>query len=218
MSTQRPDIWAPKWNISVYDESKLAQGYWWLAPYEQLWMVKPGNGWIGPQMYDGNGELVWSGSAMFGRLHQHDFRISQVNGQDRITIIDGVRGTANVLDDHFEIIDGFPMGVKDKSLDMHDLNFIQNGTRALFFYKELRDATPAMSKAINWNGSCRAQFDAFAELDVTDNWKPVFNWTSYDHVTLDECTMPPVKYQCTDKWDYMYVKLTWECGRKFSFR
>ena len=32
----RPDIQAPKFNVTIYDEKALAPGYWFVAPYANI--------------------------------------------------------------------------------------------------------------------------------------------------------------------------------------
>lgn len=53
----RPDLLAPRWNITIHDEKALAPGYYAVAPYKQLSITKRGEAWIGPHIYDQEGEL-----------------------------------------------------------------------------------------------------------------------------------------------------------------
>lgn len=32
----RPDLDAPRWNITIYDEAAVTPGYWFVAPYEEV--------------------------------------------------------------------------------------------------------------------------------------------------------------------------------------
>jgi hypothetical protein len=57
---QRPEIRAPKFDVTVYEPEKLAPGYWFIAPYAKLAqeyfpsrVLQPCQ--IGPSIYDGNG-------------------------------------------------------------------------------------------------------------------------------------------------------------------
>lgn len=60
---QRPDIEALKWNIKVYDESRVTPGYWFVEPYDLLDQSIPNGGkWTAPMIFDGKGELIWSGA------------------------------------------------------------------------------------------------------------------------------------------------------------
>lgn len=53
----RPDLLAPRWNITIHDEKALAPGYIFAAPYKTLSITERGEAWIGPHIYDQNGEL-----------------------------------------------------------------------------------------------------------------------------------------------------------------
>jgi hypothetical protein len=53
----RPDLLAPRWNITKHDEKALAPGYLFVAPYKKLDITKRGEAWIGPHIYDMDGEL-----------------------------------------------------------------------------------------------------------------------------------------------------------------
>lgn len=56
----RPDLLAPRWNITTYDSKALSPGYIFVAPYKKLDITARGEGWIGPHIYDQNGELGMS--------------------------------------------------------------------------------------------------------------------------------------------------------------
>lgn len=63
VNSQRPDIEAPKFNITIYDPSKVSPGYWFVPSYDFLdQKAQTGGRWCAPHIYDGRGELVWSGS------------------------------------------------------------------------------------------------------------------------------------------------------------
>ena len=53
----RPDILAPRWEIKKHHAKDLAPGYWFVAPYKDLKATKRGHAWIGPHIYDQDGEL-----------------------------------------------------------------------------------------------------------------------------------------------------------------
>ena len=58
----RPDLLAPRWNITKHDEKALAPGYLFVAPYKKLEITKRGEAWIGPHIYDMEGDLSKSTS------------------------------------------------------------------------------------------------------------------------------------------------------------
>lgn len=62
----RPDIDAPIFNVKdVYGPNIETEGCWFVAPHGKLDAGRPGPGWVGPHIYDNDGELVWSGTPMF---------------------------------------------------------------------------------------------------------------------------------------------------------
>lgn len=59
----RPDIEAPRFRIVLYNDSLIAPGYWFIASYDYLDESRATGGhWTAPQIYDGSGGLIWSGS------------------------------------------------------------------------------------------------------------------------------------------------------------
>jgi hypothetical protein len=60
---QRPEIKAPKFNVTYYDREKTASGYWFVAPYSYIEMRDRSVGWtpceIGPHIYDSEGVCIF---------------------------------------------------------------------------------------------------------------------------------------------------------------
>jgi hypothetical protein len=60
---QRPDIEAPNFTVTIYDESRISPGYWFIPSYDFLdQSVQNGGRWTAPHIFDKNGELIWSGA------------------------------------------------------------------------------------------------------------------------------------------------------------
>lgn len=60
---QRPDIEAPRWNVTIYDQDRVSPGYWFVEPYDYLdQSLINGGKWTAPMIFDGTGELIWSGA------------------------------------------------------------------------------------------------------------------------------------------------------------
>ena len=78
----------------------------------------------------------------------------------------------------------------DDELDnMHDLNVVDDGTRALFFYDETKNLSAAQSQAMGFpSDGCRIRENSFREIDLTREWEVVHSWSSSDHVDLKEST------------------------------
>ena len=108
--------------------------------------------------------------------------------------------SAVILDNHFNVFKTFQVSVPDHDLDnMHDLHFVDNGTRALFFYDEVKNLTKAQSEAVGFtDGRCKVRENSFRELDLaTDEIR--FSWSSSDHISLNESNYfeRPLFSRCT---------------------
>ena len=122
--------------------------------------------------------------------------------------------TGIVLDSHFNIHKTFAISSIDHELDnMHDLHFVDNGTRALYFYAEVRNVTTFQSAAIGftkWN--CPVRENSFREIDLTRNWEVVFSWSSSDHIDLRESTFTErsVEDRCINSPTVSNICITYE--------
>lgn len=90
-------------------------------------------------------------------------------------------------------------------LNTHELNFVDNGTRAIFLKNGIRRASSTESESVGYDGECITRFDGFRELDVTqDDWPIVFEWTSFGRVGLEESTYlyGSIENRCKG-WDYL---------------
>lgn len=99
----RQDIQAPVWSINVADESAVSPGYWFIAPYEIKTQELAGDAWVGPHIYDSDGQLVWSGTPEFGHWNVFDFDSIEVDGEPYLSGLDwhGQRGV--LLDNSYQL-------------------------------------------------------------------------------------------------------------------
>lgn len=128
----RPDIECASWKVKIYDETALAPGYWFVAPYEKNGYKKPGGSWIGPHIYDGNGELIWSGSHLFNRINVMDFGIMNVAGEEFLSMSYAVEGSGYLLDHGYKVNRTVFEGVTGSSYNMHDFHTVDDGNRFLY--------------------------------------------------------------------------------------
>ena len=187
--------------MKVYHEDLLAPGYWFVAPYRILKQETFGHGWVGAHIYDGKGELVWSGASLFSKGNVEDFRLSNVRGEMLMTLMDQGRGEGIIFDNHYEIREV----IKMDHFNSHEFNFVENGTRVQVVKGDGRMSKREMSKAVGFNGECNVAFDNFEELDAENNWNPVFKWSSYGRVGLEESTLieHSIQDRCHGRWDYL---------------
>ena len=198
----RPDIDAPRWDVTIYDEEALAPGYWFVAPYTDPAPNRRGGNWVGPHIYDGKGQLIWSGVPMFKGYNAFGFRMSNFNGEDMLSMVYRHQD-AIIMDNHYEIHtkahveEGF-------DLNMHEFNIVDNGTRLLLMRTVGKKTTRENSASIDFDGKCNVRFYGFEERDGT-TLEPVFTWLSEGVVPLDDSSavQNPVKKRCSDGWDYM---------------
>ena len=111
--------------------------------------------------------------------------------------------TAVILDRHFNIHKVFQASSPTTELDnMHDLHFVDDGKRVLYFYDETKNLTASQSEAIGftqWN--CAIRDNSFHERDLNKNWDIVYSWASSDHIGMEESTLleESVEQRCTEK-------------------
>ena len=202
----RPDIKAPKWNVSVYHESAIAPGYWFFGPYETLNMDDEfGNGWIGPHIYAQDGTLIWSGAPLFDNGNIEDFRLSNVDGVEMMTLMDQRHSRGVFLDNRFEVkrkemVNGPGPG----GFNSHEFNFVENGTKALVVYTEIRTLSREETKRVGVDGRCTVACNGIVEYDVK-SWKIGFTWSSCEKILLDESTLDggSIENKCRSNWDYV---------------
>lgn len=180
----RPDIDAPRWNIKTHNKTAVAPGYWFLGPYQDPQQKKRGGGWVGPHIYDQHGELIWSGVPMLSGFDAFDFKVSQYNGEDMLSMVyrheNGILINSQYgLEKKFDITDSVGR------LNMHDFSTHHNGTTALMLKTVTKSASEKALDLAELDYSCRVRFYGFEEVNATTG-DPIFSWWSDDKVGLEE--------------------------------
>ncbi|KAK3715134.1 hypothetical protein LTR37_007344 [Vermiconidia calcicola] len=202
----RPDIHSPRWNIHVYDKAALAPGYWFLAPYKDHGKGDaPDSGWQGPHIYDQDGTLIWSSTELEDaeRIRRVEgFTISQVDfghGQgieDVFTAMD-MRGKVVFIDNAYQIRKHEKGAVGDEGFNSHELNVVDDGTRAMIVFTTYRHEPPEEElrrAGVKKEEKCRVACNGIAEYDVK-SWERTWEWSSCDgkagagHIAVDESTL-----------------------------
>ncbi|KAK5173560.1 uncharacterized protein LTR77_002241 [Saxophila tyrrhenica] len=202
----RPDIVSPRWEVKIHDEKNIAPGLWFVAPYERIGERKPGGAWIGPHIYDGNGDLIWSGSYMWDDRNIMDFKLSNVRGEDLLTMMLPPDEDGILLDNHYQIVEKVPVGIKGKTLNMHEFTFVEEGKTLLLMKRNVTHATKDQSSVVGYEGECAVMWADFEDIDTT-TWETRFKWTSADWIGLEESTqnLNPVDSRCGGgAWDYLH--------------
>ena len=203
----RPDIDAPKWDVTIYDNESLSPGYWFIAPYQEVVQRKPGSGWVGPHIYDSHGELVWSGGPMFKGFNTFDFRVVEVEGNSMMSLIYPEEEVGILMNSSYKKHGSVRIGEKEVTLNIHDFNVIEDGTRALVVNRETKTVSKDVLAGLEYNDECRVTYNGFEEYDMATK-DSLFAWSSEKHVGLEESVLSQddaLDEKCKKQWDYVYV-------------
>ncbi|EME49134.1 hypothetical protein DOTSEDRAFT_142820 [Dothistroma septosporum NZE10] len=203
-----PEIRAPRWKVNITEPELVSPGYWFVAPFEFIDQKEPGNGWVGPVIYDGHGELIWSGVEFSQNWDAIDFRVSRIHGEDLITFLVQREGDGYILDRTYEVREKIHVGTLGVDFNSHEFKFIDDGKRAIVMDEGRRDATSEQALAVGYNKSCIGLFNGFKELD-TATWTPTFEWSSFEHISLKESSFLDggAEKMCADLWGWDFVHL-----------
>jgi hypothetical protein len=201
----RPDLRAPKWSIQTYDEDALAPGYWFVAPYELLGQKERGASWVGPYIYDGKGDLIWSGTTLFDSFNIFDFRPLMVGGNYMFTAIYKREDAGVIVDSSYQIRKMVRWPGGHDAANMHEFSIFDNATKVLILTREEHELSWKKSQELGYDGNCIINMNGLLELDITASPpKTLFDWSLIDHISLDEITYPTnpnVEKECQDGWD-----------------
>ncbi|KXT06355.1 hypothetical protein AC578_9128 [Pseudocercospora eumusae] len=204
----RPEIRAPKWNVNMHHPDLVSPGHWFVAPREPLGANEQIGGWIGPTIYDNAGELVWSGAPKFLKTRVDDFRMSNVAGEQLMTMIWDEHGAGVIMNSSYEIVKAREF-TKPHLINMHEFHFVDDGRRAIILRGNRTKAAVEDAKAVGIDDdiSCMADFDGFEEFDTT-TWESTFTWGSFGRIGLSESTWQDsrsIKDKCEEGWDFLHA-------------
>jgi hypothetical protein len=112
-----------------------------------------------------------------------------------------------VLDNNYEVYKTVDLRGELGDSNMHDFVVIEDGANALTLSHVKGPATVEQSKAIGFDGECRAAWKGFKEVRVDDG-EVLFDWSARDWIGLDECTFikGSVEKRCTGApWDILHL-------------
>ena len=207
----RPDLKAPRWNVTVYQPELVSPGYWFVGPYRSPRnMEDETDSWVGPHIYDGNGELVWSGTEMFDNgKDTMSFQIHNVRGEELMTVLDWSRGEGVIFDNHYEIVETVDI-YADARTNAHEFHFVDNGSKAVVIKTKYEVSTQEDAQAAGLNNGklCHAHWDGIQEFD-TSTWETSWEWNSKGHIWLNESTYAetPIEKRCDPShlgWDFIH--------------
>ncbi|KAI8163873.1 hypothetical protein K4K49_012077 [Colletotrichum sp. SAR 10_70] len=212
----RPDLAPPRLNITIPATAEVEPGYLFVAPFAGLPDTpteQHGPRQAGPYIFRDDGELVWSGYAIYS-IWATNFQAARWRGRDVLFSFEGDHnpgyghghGHVTFLDQHYETIRELRAG-NHKLVDKHEFHVVNEETGLIQIYQPVpRDLTP-------WGAEPEQQWIVNAiiqELDIATG-KLLFEWSSLDHVTPDEAILPinPGQagsgYNSSDAWDYFHI-------------
>ena len=199
-------------DIDVHSKQAVEPGYWFVSPYGQLGQDRPGQKWVDPHIYDGNGELVWSGTSMFRYWNVFDFESRIVHGERMRTLLSAHEEHGFILNSSYEVYKKIPL-VQERGtkMNVHEFNVFDEGRRALFLKHIDANASVEESREIGFNGRCLARYQGFSEVEIGSNGTPkvIFDWDARRHIAPNESTYRKydgsIDQQCIRDWDILSV-------------
>lgn len=93
------------------------------------------------------------------------------------------------MDTQYNIKHVFQISDPETQFDnMHELRFVDNGTRVLYFYDETRSLSENKSAYVGYtDGNCFVRENSFDERDMAED-KVVFSWSPSDYIDLKDST------------------------------
>lgn len=158
-------------------------------------------------IFDGQGELIWSGAVscrsfvsyvvrltcecdqyLSQQYNSFDFRMNKVMGQDMLTFLYVRNMTAVFMDTHYVVQKTLRTSIGNELKNMHKLQFVNNGTKVLYFYDETKNVSKAQSEVIGFKeGNCTIRENSIREVDLRND-ELAFTWSASDHINLTEST------------------------------
>ncbi|KAF2148645.1 hypothetical protein K461DRAFT_282108 [Myriangium duriaei CBS 260.36] len=209
----RPDIRAPKWNITKHDPDRVAPGFIFAAPYSK-WGSRPlPQEWepaqVGPCIYDLDGNLVWSGASIDRNRNAQDFRPYHVGDETRLSYIlaplflptlKNSTGVFVTMDNNYQKLD---LIVPPTNVNGHEFNIIDDGRSALVVTTRSKELEPyGPDDGAGHFG--RYSDDCVAEMNMTTGQNE-FEWCGLDHGISPDDTYEKLPEDLGQSWDFLHV-------------
>lgn len=148
----RSDLAPPRLNITIPATTDVEQGYLFVAPFAGLTDTpeeQHGPRQAGPYIFRDNGDLVWSGYAIYS-IWSTNFQAARWRGKDVLFSFEGDHnpgyghghGHITFLDQHYETIRELRAG-NHKLVDKHEFHVVNEETGLIQIYQPVtRDLTP----------------------------------------------------------------------------
>lgn len=194
-----PGYRALKFNVTNHRPDLISPGYWFVAPYWGLDVVIPMHEYkpcqMGPQIFDAQGHLVWTGACLFaeGSRNFFDFRVvDNIDDNQYLSFIMSRgpdikhdRGAGMILNNKYELQSLANVTNDLDEFNAHEFNVLDGGQTALACFDR--------GHHINLTDLGRPDEPSWVatggmeEVDVKTG-AVVFEWDALDHVAVSEST------------------------------
>ncbi|KAF2218667.1 ASST-domain-containing protein [Elsinoe ampelina] len=218
----RPDIRAPKWNITRHSTKKSSDGHWFVAPYGHFYTL-----WgrpeyspcqVGPTIYDHDGELVWSGACLDQNRNVFDFRPFTVGGETRLSYIYAPQwgaeagpdyphllGYAVLMDSNYNVYKEISPAEGTNGINPHELLVRDEGKRAFMIESRIEQFDD--SEPTERLRNDHFVHDSIVELD-TKSGEPIYRWSAHRHGIMPNETQlvnATESWNSTEMWDLLHI-------------
>lgn len=213
----RPDIKAPVWNIERFNDTALAPGHWFIAPYEVKTQDVAGEAWVAPHIYAEDGGLIWSGASTFGGWNVFDFSPEEVDGELHLSGLDWHNQRGVVLDNSYRLqMTASSLTDKDTFQNMHGFHLVDDGAHGLVQIVRRWNVPPEITyDMVGYNGTCEAHYQGFREVDMSSSpgTKVIFEFDGRK-IGLNESmyfSYGQAATMCQRGWDLLHVNSVDKC-------
>ncbi|KAJ0424022.1 ASST-domain-containing protein [Aspergillus carlsbadensis] len=211
-----PDVRALKFDVDYKDRDRVAPGYWFVSPYGQMDPEAQTRRYqpyqVGPYIYDGDGNLIWAGSALYENRNVFDFRAVQSIGEDpHLSFVlqhnhEGDLGSGMIMGNDYEIKHQlkYPTDRGLGAFDIHEWNVLDDGKTGLGIAYRIHEVgmdslgRPAEKTYVAAAG--------FTVLDL-ESGKLLWDWDGVDKIPLAESYRygPESLASVAPGWDYVHA-------------
>jgi hypothetical protein len=217
----RPELKAPRYMVAKHHPEAISPGYWFVTPYTHVGATPTtlGQDYLpctnGAHIYDGEGELVWSGACIYDNRNVFNFRPMDINGSSFLTFfLPGEEHDFNFGPDR-----RLPAGVlmnnqyeevsKTRSngslLDGHEFRILPGGQTTLLTTFSEADADATL---LGYQGAKKVLNTGFRE-EETGTSNPLFSWDpiSYGVRINESCDTTGMRTPVPDgrAWDFFHI-------------
>ncbi|KAI1147217.1 ASST-domain-containing protein [Nemania diffusa] len=195
----RPDLMSPKFNITYHHREQIAPGYWFVTPFKFIGHGLDDVKWVpcqmGPMIYDGDGELVWSGACQFNQRIMYDLFPIEFGGQ---TVLKAIVmrsefpvpdcGAGLYINQNYEMVHNFFIDGENSHVNIHEFNYIAHRNTTLVTTRRPRQWSGhalGLMEDLVWIDS-----NGFRAYDMTTG-NITFQWHAEYHLSLEESTLLP---------------------------